>query len=528
MGDVYLAFDEELNRKVAIKTFRSPAPEARERLRREALAQAQLSHANIVTVHRFIEGDVDEPCLVMEYVDGPTLEQVLAAADDSRLEWRRAAELCRQILAALQYVHGHGTVHRDVKPSNVMLAGDTVKLTDFGIALVDGVPRMTATSRVIGTWLYAAPEQFDPSGKLDHQCDVYSTGLVLYRMLGGYPAYPQKDQFGAMQARLYPPPDLRTAVPDLPPPLCEVVSIALRREPRNRFRSALEFSEALADAVSGLVPVMPQHDVATVPQPQPPAPAAAEVLTVPSAPPRPHKQLAFVSFLFIGVALLLSFGLWRALERQPSPPVVVHEPTPIMKKTQEEPVKTETEKPPVVVEKPSVDPPVNPPALPPEKRPVDLSPFRREIAEGLDRIQSLIAMKDFDAAQEALTRATELAQQHPAELSAEQDSIRAARAELMHAMVSEQTAADRKALEDAVWERRLREVESYLEARKLAEAKNSAEMLLTEANVPAAIALRARDLLERAREGIREGFEGTQLGQTKNRVVRKPSTPPRK
>ena len=184
MAKVFLAEDVSLHRKVAIKVLGERyAEDAQfvERFQREARAAAGLNHPNIVQVydHGRANGSY---YIAMEYLEGPTLDDVIA--DEGHLPPRRAIDLTLQILAALRFAHRHGVVHRDVKPQNMILLRDgRVKVTDFGIARA-GSSEMTEAGSIIGTAQYISPEQARglPVGP---PADLYSVGVVLYKMLDG-------------------------------------------------------------------------------------------------------------------------------------------------------------------------------------------------------------------------------------------------------------------------------------------------------------------------------------------------------
>ncbi|WP_157073390.1 protein kinase domain-containing protein, partial [Kribbia dieselivorans] len=196
MAEVHLGYDIRLGRQVAIKILRSD--HARDasflhRFRREAQAVAGLNHPNIVAVYDsgeevFTEsggGDLEIPYIVMEYVDGQTLRQVLNA--DGPLVSSRALTILEGVLSALEYSHRMGIVHRDIKPGNVMINGaGEVKVMDFGIAraVADTQATMTQTQSVIGTAQYISPEQAEGQ-TVDHRSDVYSSGCLLFELLTG-------------------------------------------------------------------------------------------------------------------------------------------------------------------------------------------------------------------------------------------------------------------------------------------------------------------------------------------------------
>ena len=183
MATVWLARDERLRRPVAVKILSDTLvadPAYLRRFRREARLAASLSHPNLVKVYDFGGGD-DRPYLAMEYVEGQSLADRISAGTARRLD---SSRLARELLKALDHIHGAGIVHRDVKPGNVLIAPDgTVKLTDFGIAQPEGATRLTSTGFVIGTRSYIAPEvgRGEPATA---RSDLYSCGMVLREAIG--------------------------------------------------------------------------------------------------------------------------------------------------------------------------------------------------------------------------------------------------------------------------------------------------------------------------------------------------------
>ena len=189
MATVYLATDRVLERQVAVKVLRPPDaqdPVFVERFRREARAAARLNHPNIVAV--FDSGShADQPYLVMEYVPGQSLAQLLAR--QGRLAPRRAVELAIQVSAALAAAHAQGLVHRDIKPANVLISPDgQVKVTDFGIVKASAATTLTGTGTVLGTPAYLSPEQAQ-GHPVDARSDLYGLGCVLYELVCGSPPF---------------------------------------------------------------------------------------------------------------------------------------------------------------------------------------------------------------------------------------------------------------------------------------------------------------------------------------------------
>jgi eukaryotic-like serine/threonine-protein kinase len=195
MAEVYRARDLRLDRVVAIKTLRSDLardPTSQARFRREAQSAASLNHPSVIAVYDTGEdsmGDTPVPYIVMEYVDGHTLRDLLR--ENRRLRPEKAMEIVDGILRALDYSHRGGIIHRDIKPANVMMTREhEVKVMDFGIAraMADSAATMTQTAQVIGTAQYLSPEQARGE-RVDARSDVYSTGCVLYELLTGRPPF---------------------------------------------------------------------------------------------------------------------------------------------------------------------------------------------------------------------------------------------------------------------------------------------------------------------------------------------------
>src|SRR5437867_12400752 len=184
MADVYLAEDQELGRRVAIKILNdrhAADDQFVERFRREAKNAAGLSHPNIVSIYDRGEAE-GTYYIAMEYLEGRTLKELLVARGPTPLPV--AIDYARQILAAVGFAHRNSIVHRDIKPHNVVVAPDgRLKVTDFGIARA-GTSQMTETGSIIGTAQYLSPEQAK-GAPVDQRSDLYAVGVVLYEMLTG-------------------------------------------------------------------------------------------------------------------------------------------------------------------------------------------------------------------------------------------------------------------------------------------------------------------------------------------------------
>jgi tRNA A-37 threonylcarbamoyl transferase component Bud32 len=255
MGEVYLAYDRVHQRTVALKLLLeslSAEPEYRARFEREARIAAGLREHHIIPIHTF--GEIDNRLYIdMRLVEGEDLAGLLGR--ERALAPRRAVGILRQIASALDAAHRAGLVHRDVKPANVLLAGepsgaaDAVYLADFGIVRETAQTGLTATGVAVGTPAYMAPERF--SGRtVDHRVDVYALGCILYEMLTGNPPYAGSDYPALLFQHLNAQPARPSAVrPDLPRALDLVVATSMAKDPEARYQSA---GELAADAEAAL------------------------------------------------------------------------------------------------------------------------------------------------------------------------------------------------------------------------------------------------------------------------------------
>jgi len=268
MGVVYRAEDSLLNRTVALKIlpphlFRSP--EYLERFRIEAQAQARLQSPNVVTLYTMVE-DRAGLVLVMEYVEGETLEQRIA--ERGALPAEEALRIFEQVLLGVEQAHRLGIVHRDLKPGNVFLTrGGPVKIMDFGVAKLTDRKEFTTAGSRIGTLLYISPEQVEGL-EADARSDIYTLGVSLYQALTGRLPFTHETEFALMRAHLEePPPPPSTVQPDIPAEVEAVVLRAMAKDPAKRFGSATEFRKAVLGCLRklrlrplqpGAAPVAPQ------------------------------------------------------------------------------------------------------------------------------------------------------------------------------------------------------------------------------------------------------------------------------
>jgi serine/threonine-protein kinase len=312
MGEVYLAEQVSLKRKVALKILRmdlAAYPTSLDRFKKEAENVARATHANIVQVYSIGQAD-GVPYMALEYVEGKNLREFLARKGPP--EPALALRIMCQVAAALQRAAELGVVHRDIKPDNILLTRKgEVKVADFGLSRVLGRDQpdahLTATGVTMGTPLYMSPEQIEGKA-LDARTDIYSFGVTCYHMLAGQPPFRGESAFEiALQHVRTEPRPLAEVRPDLPAPLCAVVHKMMAKDPGQRYQTGRELLKALTGLrpnLSGAVSAAPPAVSADAAAPAtPPTGAARTVADLPRAPWRRARVLAGLS-----VVLALATG----------------------------------------------------------------------------------------------------------------------------------------------------------------------------------------------------------------------------
>jgi serine/threonine-protein kinase len=246
MGAVYSAHHLALDRRVALKILQPNIALSNVRLlelfEREAKTAAQLTHENIVIVLDAGRTASDFAYIAMEWLEGHTLAEEIAAR--GKFDFGRVMEILRQIAAALDAAHAARVVHRDLKPANIMLVRqpdgrERLKVLDFGIAKVMNETAVSPVSAVMGTPLYASPEQLSLGGRIDGRADIYSLGVILFEMLTGKPPFNADSAGELVQLQMSaPPPPLRKLRPDAPPGLESLIDRLLAKDPEDRPQSA--------------------------------------------------------------------------------------------------------------------------------------------------------------------------------------------------------------------------------------------------------------------------------------------------
>ncbi|HLE62621.1 MAG TPA: protein kinase [Pyrinomonadaceae bacterium] len=289
MGKVYRGTHILIGKTVAVKVLR-PALAADEkivaRFSREARAASRISHPHALSVTDFGEDEEGRVFLVMEYLQGKTLKEIIR--EEGPMGLQRVVEITRQVGGALEAAHDQGVVHRDLKSENIMLlttnGADYARVLDFGIAKImepEGGydAEITAPNLVIGTPQYMSPEQCSQSTAIDSRSDIYSLGIILYEMLVGHVPFTGESSTAIMLKQMQEPaPSVLEERPDLPPAVAQVLARALAKDPDKRYQRAAEVIEDLTIASGGSAPGVADSGSTAVKSQESGRPASAEDL----------------------------------------------------------------------------------------------------------------------------------------------------------------------------------------------------------------------------------------------------------
>src|ERR671931_775536 len=332
MANVYLAEDQELGRRVAIKILNdrhANDDQFVERFRREAKNAAGLSHPNIVSIYDRGEAE-GTYYIAMEYLDGRSLKELIVGRGPAPVNV--AIDYARQILAAIRFAHRHGIVHRDIKPHNVLVdAEGRLKVTDFGIARA-GTSQMTEAGSIIGTAQYLSPEQAK-GAPVDQTSDLYSVGVVLYELLTGVVPFSGETPVEIAMKHLSTVPSPPSAKrKDVPRDLDLVVMRALAKDPSERYQSADEMDADLRRISRGMAISPVTEEAATAIIARPPTAAteitqvARSIEPVPYAPPpayydyeEPRRRALWpwlLALLFVAAAVVGGYFLYPQTQDQ--------------------------------------------------------------------------------------------------------------------------------------------------------------------------------------------------------------------
>lgn len=249
MGEVYLAWDTDLERKVALKFLsRAHEPEALARFRREARATASLNHPNIVTVYEIGQHE-DNAFIAMEFVEGRSLRAVMNSRLGGKSPWTEVVEYGCQVCRGLSEAHQAGIIHRDIKPENILInSRGVLKVADFGLAAIKGATKLTRDTSTPGTLSYMSPEQLQGHA-VDTRSDIFSVGVVLYEMLAGrQPFAADHEAAVAYQITHTDPAPLQRFNTGAPEPLLTAVRRSLTKDPAARYQDIAELLRDLEGA----------------------------------------------------------------------------------------------------------------------------------------------------------------------------------------------------------------------------------------------------------------------------------------
>lgn len=270
MANVYQAYDSQTGRTVAVKIFKREDDDMLYRFNREAALMARLRHSHLVPVYDIGQAHVDNQTfhyIVMPLLEGGTLRTYIRR--NGPLSLTQSCHAIRDIASALDYIHGEGIIHRDIKASNVLMSDDgNFFLTDFGIARITGdATHLTSTGNVLGTVDYVAPELFEVDRRADQRSDLYSLGVLLYEMVTGRLPFTAENQIALVSMHMNKrPPAPSSIVPGIPTAVEEVILKALEKRPEHRYASATELANTFCRAVTSTS----RENASAVPRSAPP------------------------------------------------------------------------------------------------------------------------------------------------------------------------------------------------------------------------------------------------------------------
>jgi serine/threonine protein kinase len=351
MAEVYLGSHLNLERPVAIKVLHSHIeedPSLLERFHREAKVVAGLRHPNIVQVFDFdtIDG---HPYIVMEYLKGPTLANYLRGLHqrNERIPPHQVARLLKALTTALDYAHGQGVIHRDIKPGNILLhnKSDDIPLgepltndveaivTDFGLVRIANAASQTASGMVSGTPAYMSPEQAR-GDKTDHLTDIYSLGVVLYEMLAGRVPFEADSTMAVIYMQIHTPPP---PIPGISPAVQAVMDRALVKNPSDRYQTSQEM------AIDFYLSIGMTRQAETIREPYPMSVELTEAPVKPQPAPKPARSRAWIGVgLFSLICLsILAIGGYRLLSALPIFPKATETLSPVIPNTGISPLPSE-------------------------------------------------------------------------------------------------------------------------------------------------------------------------------------------
>jgi predicted Ser/Thr protein kinase len=308
MAKVYLAVHKDVpNLQVVLKVLTDPR--LAERFKHEADKLALLDkNPNVCKIRHFFNHG-DEFVIAMEYIEGPSLEQILE--EEGKLSIPRALEIVLDILSALEPAHEKEIFHRDIKPSNIMFAkSGQVKIIDFGIAKGKTDPQLTIVGTAAGTPEYMAPEQFEAREDIDYaKCDVYAVGIMLFRMLTGELPFKGANEFVMRDAKLFNTPVAPSSLnKEINKELDNIIVKSIQSEPDKRFASITELKAGLQSVLGSYKNVLQTHETVVTP-------SAAAVSTTTGRPAGSRRALILVMVMSVIIVAAALFVIYRVIPR---------------------------------------------------------------------------------------------------------------------------------------------------------------------------------------------------------------------
>jgi serine/threonine-protein kinase len=328
MGEVWLAHDPDLGIDLAIKVLPphlvEEDPRYVERFMKEARTAAQISHTNVVRLYSVGEAE-GMHYMVMEYVDGPTIKDLLKK--HGAMKPIAALKIVHQVALALNAAAKYNIIHRDIKPDNIMTnTAGKIKLCDLGLARQEGeAKRLTMTGTTFGTPAYISPEQAEDSSSVDQRADIYSLGATLYHMITGIVPFEATSAVGVMMKHITDPlPHPTEKKPDLPDNVCSMVCMMMAKKPEDRYQSADDLLEDIARIVKKDAPAVKLHCRAHSRELATPPPKRTDTRTfrkpsqrkrdassrsgeLPVAPARGKKRPVHLALAIVGGILIIIF-----------------------------------------------------------------------------------------------------------------------------------------------------------------------------------------------------------------------------
>jgi serine/threonine-protein kinase len=264
MGEVYRAVHSKIGRVAAVKVLShvGSSPSVIQRFLNEARIQASLHHPNVVTLYDFLEFN-GQPCIIMEYIDGQTVDERVKAM--GALQLSEAVYIFQAVVSALKYVHSHGVIHRDIKSNNIRISTTgEVKLLDFGIAKAESTPKLTTDGGVIGTLHYLSPEQLK-GGNADARSDIWALGVLLYEMVTGRVPFDSTtlgDLYEKISKASYTP--ASTLNSSVPREVEQIIARCLKKKAPDRYQSVEELARDVARLTDRVAPARPTGTTRTM------------------------------------------------------------------------------------------------------------------------------------------------------------------------------------------------------------------------------------------------------------------------